>query len=567
MSVSQGVPSEVVNSDILILGGGIAGCNAAIKAKESGLDVVLVDKANIGRSGLSPQMSGVLTYFDPEKDSSDAWYQECVEAGEWISDQKRLEGMICETTDRIRNYDSWGVKFQKEQGEFIRRAGLGQVHARNVVMTDGAFQLMSVLRGEVLRRGVLVVERVMVTELLTSDGELPTGGAIVGAVGFNTRNGRSYIFKAKATVIATGSTDSICSVMRVPSLTGDGKAMAFRAGCEMRNVELAYYSEWPRDFNCSSGANILHGEGAYLINANGERFMHKYDPVRGERATRVVIARAIASEELAGRGPICLDATHLDEAAHRRIEMAIPIVVRSFAFAGLSLRKDRIPYTSGLSDLGPGGIRVNRSGETSVPGLCAAGATTDHAEDGVDNIIGHGMASGIAGYRAGEAAAKYSMEIQEPTIDERQVRSLTECMFDHMKRQSGLTYQEVMEHCVSIWERGLLGPVRNKRGLEEAIGAAQEIRDEEVPRLVARGHHELARSIGLGNGLLLLELLPRCALLRTESRGSHYREDYPTRDDQNWLKWVIAKKENNGIKVWAEPIPYDEYRLKPKLPK
>lgn len=556
-----------MNTDILILGGGIAGCNAAIKAKESILDVVLVDKANLGRSGLSHQMSGVLTYFDPERDSYDEWYKECVEAGEWINDQKTLEGMIYETTDRIRNYDSWGVKFQREQGGFIRKAGLGHVHARNVVMTDGAFQLMSVLRGEVLRRGIRVVERVMVTELLTSDGELPTGGAIAGAVGFNTKNGKFYVFKTKATVIATGSTNSICPVMRVPNLSGDGKSMAFRAGCEMRNIELAYYSEWPRDFNCSSGANILHGEGAYLVNANGERFMHKYDPVRGERATRVVIAHAIASEELAGRGPIYLDATHLDEAAHRRIEMAIPIVVRSFALAGLSLRKDRIPYTSGLSDLGPGGIRVNRSGETSIPGLYAAGAATDHAEDGVDNIIGHGMGSGIAGYRAGEAAAKYVMEIREPTIDERQVKSLKEGMFVHMKRQSGLKYQEVMGHCIRIWERGLLGPIRNKRGLEEAMSAAQEIMDEEVPKLVARDFHELARSIGLGNGLLLLELLPRCALLRTESRGSHYREDYPTRDDENWLKWVIAKRENNGIRVWAEPIPYSEYRLKPKLAK
>ena len=109
-----------------------------------------------------------------------------------------------------------------------------------------------------------------------------------------------------------------------------------------------------------------------------------------------------------------------------------------------------------------------------------------------------------------------------------------------------------------------MGPVRNKRGLEKAIGAAQKIRDEELPRLVAGDYHELSRSIGMVNGILLLELLPRCALLRTESRGSHYREDYPTRDDQNWLKWVISKREDNGIRVWAEPIPYSGYRLKPE---
>jgi len=557
MRSSAQLQSEVVSADVLVLGGGLAGCFAAIKARESGLDVVMVDKGNLGRSGTSHQVSGVLTYFDPKKDDYDAWYRECVEAGEWVVDQDCLQGMLNETTERIRNLKDWGVQFQEEKGEFIRRPGVGHIHGRNVLMTHGGFQLMSVLRGEVLRRGVRVIEMVMTTDLLTSDGEAMTSGRIIGAVGLNIRTGKFYVFKARA----------ICTGMRMPTLSGDGKAMAFRVGCQMRNVELSYYHDTQIDFNCAPGANHLYGEGAILVNAKGERFMHKWDPVRMDRATRVVHCRAIATEELEGRGPIFLDATHLDELAHARIEKTLPILVMSFATAGLSLRKDRIPYTVTLSDHGPGGINVDRDGATTVPGLYAAGDASDHASSGVSNIIGHGMGSAIVGHRAGEVAAGYARQVDAASVNDRQVQLLKDQIFAPMQRESGLKHQEVREHCMSLWPKGLLGPVRNEKRLKEAIAVAQEIREEEIPKLVARDYHELARSIGLGNELLLLELLPRCALVRTESRGSHYREDYPERDDANWLKWVMAKKEDGEVKVWTKPIPYEKYPLKPELAK
>ncbi len=557
-------PGEIVSTDVLVLGGGIAGCFAAINARQSGADVVMVDKANLGRSGLSYQMSGILTYFDPEEDDYDQWYQECVEASQWLADQKRLEGMISETSERVRELDSWGARFQKENGKFIRKPGVGHHYARNVIMTNGGFQLMSVLRGEVLRRGIRLIERVMATDLITSDGELPTGGAVTGAVSFNIRNGGFYVFPAKAIVIATGSTLAILPRMAMYNLSGDGKAMAFRAGAEMRNVELAYYGLRPRDFNTAPGANILFGEGSILVNAQGDRFMAKWDQRRMERAPRTVVGRAIIAEMLEGRGPVCLDATHLDGAAHRRIEMAIPTVIRSLAAGGLNLKKDTIPYSVTLMDHGAGGIRANRDGATTLPGLYAAGAASDHAEDGVTNVIGHGMEAAIGGYRAGDAAARYAAGISQQPLAEHQVATLREKIFAPMKRESGLSRQEVREHCVNIVEQGLLGPIRSELGLGRAIKAIQEIRENEIPRLVAKDYHDLAGAIGVDNGLLFFELLGHCAQFRTESRGPHYREDYPGRDDQNWLKWVVAKKEAKGIRVWAEPVPIDEYRLQPK---
>ncbi|MFC1951782.1 hypothetical protein ACFLYI_01915 [Chloroflexota bacterium] len=211
----------------------------------------------------------------------------------------------------------------------------------------------------------------------------------------------------------------------------------------------------------------------------------------------------------------------------------------------------------------PGGLRVDKEGATNIPALYAAGAVTDHAEEGVSNVISHGMESAIGGHRSGEAAAKYAEQTEEPTINQPQVQLLTEQLFAPLKRQTGKNHQEVLEHITKIWKKGKLGLVRNEKGLREAIEAVQEIKENDLPNLAARDYHELARAIGMSNGILLLELLPRCALLRTESRGSHYREDYPKRDDENWLKWVITKKEDDKIRVWEEPIPIEQYRVQP----
>ncbi len=560
MPTLEEAKTETVQTDVLVLGGGIAGCFAAIKARECGADVVMVDKGHVGRSGFSPMMSGVLRYFDPERDNFDAWFREEVEASNWLAEQKRLGYVIRESYDCVREMDSWGVKFQKEQGEFVRRPTTLTL-TRRVLMTNSGFQLMAILRGQVMRRGIRIIERVMTTDLLTSDGEVMTNGRIVGAIGFNIRSGRFYVFKAKATIIATGSTNSMYMYSAQRNLSGDGKAMAFRAGGELRNIDMSAWQPSAVGQSTSAGLNLLVGEGATFVNAKGDRYMRIWDPQRIERAPREVHGKAIAIEELEGRGPCYLDATQLDESAYSRLEKCIPIIIKNFAARGLDLRRDKIPYTVFIGDEAFGGIQVSTECETTISALYATGSAKDlGASQG-------GMGAAIDGRHAGKAAATYAAETEEPTIDEYQVKLLKKQMFAPMERKAGLKHEDVRGHCASILRRGLLGPVKNDRKLREAMSIAQEIRTNEIPKLVARDYHELARCIGLGNELLFLELFPRCSLLRTESRGAHYREDYPERDDANWLKWVIAKREDDGIKVWSKPIPFDEYPLKPELKK
>jgi succinate dehydrogenase/fumarate reductase flavoprotein subunit len=508
----------------------------------------------------------VTSYFDQNKDSYDDCYQECVEGGRWLVDQGRLKDMIYETADRVHDLDRWGVTFQRDPGGgYIRSPGVGQKYSRIVYFTKGGFQMMSVVKGEVLRHGVRALERVMITDLLTSDGASPTSGRVTGAVGFNARNGKFYVFQAKAAVIATGPTTLLWrGYAWAPSLSGDGQAMAFRAGAEMRNYDIAFYRFHPAGFNCAPGANVLVGEGLVMVNGKGERFMRRYDPVREERATAAMVCRAMAEEVRQGRGPILWDATHLDDAAHSRIEKSLPIVTRQFALKGLSLRKDRIPYSCILNDLGPGGVRVSdKHGATSVGGLFCGGAATDHGEDGVSNVINHGMESAIGGHRAGEGAALYAREIDSTSFNDGQVRELKKQIYAPLQREKGMDYRLPKIKCDRVFDSGLLGPIRNEKKLKQALEEVLAIK-EDLPGMVAGDPHELSRCTGIANAVLFPELIARCAVLREESRGSHYREEYPEVDDANWLKWVIARRRDDDVEVWTEQIPFDEYPVKPE---
>ncbi|MFC1963965.1 FAD-dependent oxidoreductase [Chloroflexota bacterium] len=562
MPTFEEAKTEVVNTDVVVIGGGIAGCFAAIEARKHGLDVVLVDKGHAGRSGLSPMMSGGLTYFDPEQDNYQDWFNEIVEAGEWLSEQDYLKQEIHETTQLVRDMDRWGVKFQKEGNKFVRKLGAGMMHPMSTLLTNSGFQMMSVMRGKVLEQGARLVERVMVTDLLTSDGELPTQGRIAGAVGFHTRNGRFYVFKAKAVIIATGITGALLRPV-LAVLSGDGRGMAFRAGVEMKNIELTLLGVHPLGLNCAPGLNIFNSEGAYWLNANGERFLKKRDAARMERIPRTMLGEAMLKEQMEGRGPVYLDATHLSENSYSKLEQCIPIVLKSFNLAGLDVRKDRITYDLNPIDLCAGGIRVDMDNATNIPGLYAAGDASDHGDVGVTDGIRPGITAAVGGYRAAKAIAGCAREVSAPEVHESQIELLRQQCYAPLKRDSGLSHREVRTRCVSIL-KSVMPPRKNERNLKKAIQAAREIKESELPKLVARDYHELSRCIGLGNEFHFVELFPRCSLLRTESRGSHLREDYPERDDANWLKWVIAKKENDDIKVWAEPVPFEKYPLKPK---
>jgi succinate dehydrogenase / fumarate reductase flavoprotein subunit len=554
---------NTIDTDVLIIGGGIAACLAAIEAKRKGVSVTIVDKANIGRSGNSPLMSGILTMFDPDEDDYENWFRHCVETGQYVNEQDILKQVIEGTTKVVRELESWGVEFIKKDGKLERYESMAG--SPNVKMTRGGIQMMDVVRGEVIRRGVRLVQRVMVVDLLTSDGNLPTQGKVVGALGFDIRNGEPYVFKAKATVIATGSVALRRYKCLSPFvLSADGIMAAYRCGCQLKNLELTLASYSPADFNIAPGAHLILGYGAYLISGNGDRFMVRYEPIRMEKAPRTITAVAIAKEYLEGRGPIWLDARHLDSKAHDAIRRGIPIYMRTLERAGLDLAKDRIQYKNSVSPcMGAGGIRINVKRATTVEGLYAAGSCGDHAEDGADNAMGNGIESAVSGMIAGGSAAEFAQQADEPTIDKGQVTALREGLLKTLENPAGISAKDVADDLGRTWES--IEVIRSEKTLNNAVRVIEKIINEDVPKVGAEDYHILAEVKGVSNKALFLELLCRCALARSESRGGHYRIDYPERDDENWLKWVICQKKDNQVHVWSEPIPFDRYPLKPPI--
>lgn len=555
---------ELITTDVLVIGGGIAGCLAAITAKQRSLDVTLVDKGNVGRSGNSPMMSGVLSVFDPELDDYQPFLKHCVETGEFLNDQVALQTVILGTMPLFRSLEDWGVEFAKKKGKLDRTPGIGS--NMNARMSCGGLQLMDVVRGEVIRQRIRLVERVAIKDLLTSDGEHPSGDRVTGALGVHVRTGAPYIFNAKATVTATGAVGAGRVIPGEPSflLSGDSIAAATRAGCELKNMELVLVSYHAAGFNIAPGANILLGSGAKFVNAQGERFMERYEPAKLECASRAKVSIAMAMEYQKGNGPVFLDATHLDNTAWEKINQAIPIIMKTFTKSGLDPRKDKIQYAPDPgSTMGPGGIRVTPERASTLPGLYACGSCGDHSEDGVCNVITHGMESAVGGQIAGTSAANYSSECSPKSINQTQANTLIQQLFSPFRKDRGIPLSRLKDDIQRIGR--MVGLVRNQQTLSRAIKEIEEVKNVKLPKVVAKDSHDLVSVSGLENRLVYLEVLARSAAHRTESRGGHYRTDYPTRDDTNWLKWVIVKRAKDGIRVWDEPVPFERYPVKPTL--
>ena len=558
--------ANMVETDVLIIGGGIAACMAALEARNKSLDVVLVDKAHVGRSGNAPLMSGVLSCFDPEEDEYDAWFENCVDVGEYLNEQDILSQVIPETANVIRDLQTWGAEFVKREGKVERYKSIGGT--MNVKMIRGGIQLMDALRGEVIRRGTKLIQRVMVVHLLTSDGNEPTDGRVTGALGFNLRTGTIHVFKAKAVIVATGAVMPQRYRCQSPFiLSGDGIMMSFRVGAQLKNLEFTLGGPSPADLNLASGSHLLFGQGAYLRNEKGERFMEKYDSINMERADKnalgIAVAKEFAQEYIEGRQPIVfLDARHLDSRAHDAIRRGLPIYVSMLEKAGLDLTKDLIRYKMTVQAcIGAGGIRINKDRASTVPGLYVAGSAGDHAEDGATNVIGHGMESAVSGRIAGMSAAKYALQAEKPIISRRQSAALSKTIFQPLFRSEGIKPQVINEEIGKFWET--ISVVRNKKVLSRAMNQIKELKKDKITRLSAKDYHELASAIGVINKVSFLELFVQFASKRTESRGGHFREDYPERDDKDWLKWVICKREGEGSSVWVEPVPLEKYPKRP----
>jgi succinate dehydrogenase/fumarate reductase flavoprotein subunit len=549
---------EVIKSEVLVIGGGIAGTAAAISARTTGVEVTLVDKAVVARSGQSTFAAGIYAIYFPEKDNLDDWAEEMIDLGEYLNDQTWVDLLWQRNHQVAMELDGWGAEYGRqvfekdEKGNFLRRKSRGHIKTFHCIMNS--IPMMETLKQKAMDLGVRIVERVMVTDFVRNKDR------VVGALGFNPQNGKIFQFQANAVIAAASGAGFKSVFMGHKNLTGDVLAAACRIGVIVQNMENVCSNTCARHFDIH-GLNLFVNVGGKLTNGQGEEFMWKYRPDLGNRARMQDLTLAFCQEVEMGRGPIFMDLTSASKADQALCRKILPETFATFDAAGLdpfAQKIEWIPAFMGTLNSG-GGIRIDRDCATNLSGLFAAGDITPEPPHGTYSYGGVNIAfSHVSGIIAGEKAAafvKKEGEAWDHRNTQKDIQEGLERTMAPLKNISGIDSKEVIFHIQSKIIPKEYGYLRTQTALEEGLSSIRSIVREEIPHLRAKDLHELMRCLEARNLAEVGELILTAALHRKESRGWHFRKDFPYSDNKNWLKWVILTRQGEEIKIEEIPIP------------
>lgn len=544
---------RMVDLDVLIVGGGGAGARAAIEAHEKGVNVAIVTKSTFP-SGCTSMAGGIMQAPIDPSDSTDIYFKDIIEGGAYVNNRKLVRVLVNEATDRLRELDRFGTEFMKIGEKFVAVEGPGVSRPRLIPVSSmygPAF--MAGLVKEVKRRGIKVFEKVMVTRIITD------GGRAVGAVGLNLLTGDIIVFKVRSMVLATGGAGRLYGLTtNPPDVTGDGYALAYTAGAKLVDMEFVQFRACivhpPALRGMPPPADGLPGRGGRFYNALCERYMKKYDPVKAEETTRDLVAIYTQKEIMEGRGTIhggvYNDLSGVPEDVWRLFPKFLDVCMA----AGVDPRWQPIEWAPGAHHF-MGGVMINEMCETSIAGLYAAGEVTGGVH-GANRIGGNALTeTQVFGARAGRFAAEYALSVPTLTINEEQVENEIERLSSIYEREEGVSPSDVKKRVGLIMDQ-YARVIRRADGLGRALEELKRVEREELPRLCpeGKGYSGLGEAVEAVNLVKVGEMVIRAALMRTESRGAHYREDYPYRDDQNWLKNIVIRLEHGEMKLYVVPV-------------
>ncbi len=549
---------RVVQADVLVIGGGSAGCMAALKAKDSNteLRVVVMEKASLSRSGaITMGMDALNVVAVPGVSSPDDYVESMVVACEGILNPDLCRVEAERSFAVLKELEGWGVKFPRDETGQYR---VHRVHSKGSFLVDmEAPDLKKILARRVRERGVEVLERTMATRLLVE------GGAVNGAVGLDIRSGELVVCSAKSTILTSGcagrfglpKSGYLYGTYEFPGNAGDGYSMAYRAGAELTGFEYLQILPLIKEFNGPS-LYVAQVRGARVVNALGEM-------VGGHLGEEEMVAmRAIYEEMKADRSPIYLDMTHLPEEEIRGIEAVMfgserPTRRDFFGARGIDFQKQLVelhitePYMCGGHGLS--GVVINEEAETTLEGLYAAGDVAAVPWQYLTGAL-------VFGTIAGENAARYATSRSMPVLNDEPVQTERARLFEHLNVEGGIR-PEVFEYKLRRVVNDYIAPPKSERKLETALWWIERFR-RDLERVGAGDPHELMRVAELYCILDCAELSARASLERRESRWglAHYRVDYPSRDDGRWLVHVILSREEEtgDMKVTTRPIEVNE---------
>jgi len=553
---------ETIDTDVLVIGAGGAGSRAAIEAAKNNVHVTLLSKELLGKAHTCMAEGG---YNAPlaNVDSADNWqvhFKDTVTGGAWLNNQRLAEILVKEAGDRIFDLEEYGAVFDRTpEGKIMQRPFGKQTYRRTCYAADRTgHELMQTLVEEVRRRDIDVLDEIFVTTLLTSEGKA------AGAVAIDYKTGNFLVFKAKAVVLASGGAGRLFKITtNAAQDTGDGYSSAYRIGANLVDMEMIQFHPtgmvYPESHRGQLVTEAVRGEGGLLFNINKERFMQRYEPKLMELAGRDVVARSIATEILEGKGTpqggVYLDVSHLPASV---IEERLPSMLKQFLDVGVDIRKEPMQVAPTAHHF-MGGVVINENAETNILGLYAAGEITGGVHGG-NRLGGNALAdTQVFGRRAGENAAKQALKTQMPTpLDRKQINREIRRAKSFLKRKEGVRPVEIKSKLTSLmWDK--VGIFRTGKEIQEAIVEIERLKEKELPKLCVmdnktRYNREWVEALEIENLVTVAEMVAKAALMREESRGAHFRRDFPKTNNQNWFVNIVVKQDKGRMVFERVPV-------------
>ena len=569
--------------DVLIIGGGSAGLRAAIEAHDTGAHVLIISKSRKGDPHTVLARGGInaaLGTMDPE----DNWMMHAADTlreGELLADYERVEILCKSASGAVNELVNWGARFHREEdGRLTQRFFGAHTYRRTVFYEDWTGEeIIRILMDQVDQRGIEIIDNVYITKLLKSSdvnreesaGEETERDEVKGALGINIERKEILIFECSSLILATGGYTRVYSVSssRIFENYGEGVALAYEAGVDLVDMEMVQFHPtgmvWPEKALGTLATEAIRGEGGILLNSKGERFMKNYYPERMELGPRDIVARANYNEIVNGRGTehggVWLDVTHL---SREKILDRLPTMYEQFKkIDGIDISKEKM-------EVGPtahysmGGVVVDIRCKTKISGLFAVGEVISQIH-GANRLGGNSLLDTVVfGKIAGDEAGRLAMEVREksktgtPSLLRLKVNNQEEFEDRIFEVKEPAKFrneiQELMKQNAGI----IRDETKLKNGLKRILELKKEFYSKRSIFKEFKIEDDNCENVVLTwevkSSLVICEAIIRCALMRQESRGAHYRSDFPKMNEKEWNVNIYCRKDGKEMVLLKQNV-------------
>jgi succinate dehydrogenase / fumarate reductase flavoprotein subunit len=558
----------IYSCDVLIIGGGSAGLRAAIEAHDTGANVLLISKSRKGDPHTVLARGGInaaLGTMDPE----DNWMIHAVDTlreGEFLADYEKVEILCKRAPEAINELVNWGARFHREEdGRLTQRFFGAHTYRRTVFYEDWTGQeIVRVLLDQVSQRKIKIIDDIYITKLLKSGSandkkESVVADEIIGAFGIDIKKKEIVVFQCKSLILAGGGYTRVYEVSssRIFENHGEGMALAYDAGADLIDMEMVQFHPtgmvWPDKARGTLATEAIRGEGGILLNSKNERFMKKYYPEKMELGPRDIVARAAYNEILEGRGTVhggvWLDVTHLSK---EKIMDRLPTMYKQFKeINGIDISTDKM-------EVGPtahysmGGVVVDIKCRTKIKGLLAVGEVISQIH-GANRLGGNSLLdTQVFGKIAGGEAAKLAKEATEEGAGMQNINNQKELLEYH---DGGIfVVKEPLSFLKEIQEvmKDNAGIIRDGTKLQKGLQRILEIKEkfyskDTILKEFKIDNENIVLTFEVKSSLVVCEAIIRCAIMRQESRGAHYRSDYHKLDNKKWKVNIYCTKKDRQV--------------------